>query len=252
MSPLNKITIMKKKLFLLVVCGSINIITAQTIFNGEVIYKTSHSNAIINKLKEVIKNKKMDNNTISFTEKMYRDTSIESKLVFNTLESSFVIEDFLEISEDVSKKMIRAGAGNKNLYYYNMLTKKMNEQDCKLLEDCFVLEHPTIEWEISQETKIIGSYKCYRATHKVTSKNNEQIIIAWFSPQIPFSFGPKNYSGLPGLILELDDGKIIFKAKNILLNKKEKIKVKKPKGKQITKEEFDARLRKAYPDFFKD
>ena len=64
--------------------------------------------------------------------------------------------------------------------------------------------------------------------------------IAWFTPLIPISFGPKEYSGLPGLILEIEmfNSKIV--ASKIVLNPNEEIIIEKPvKGKRITLEEFD-------------
>jgi GLPGLI family protein len=69
-------------------------------------------------------------------------------------------------------------------------------------------------------------------------------ILAWYCPKIPIPFGPKGYSNLPGLILELKIGPIIYLATKIKLNQKEKMKVRKPtKGKILSEEEFDKMLK---------
>ncbi|MCG1035146.1 GLPGLI family protein [Polaribacter sp. DS7-9] len=68
--------------------------------------------------------------------------------------------------------------------------------------------------------------------------------VVWFTPIIPVSFGPKQYFGLPGLILELEEAAVIFKAKEITLNPKDKIVFDTIKGIKITKE--------AYSEFYKN
>jgi GLPGLI family protein len=35
-------------------------------------------------------------------------------------------------------------------------------------------------------------------------------ITAWYTPEIPVNQGPENYWGLPGLILEINDVRLLF------------------------------------------
>jgi GLPGLI family protein len=96
-------------------------------------------------------------------------------------------------------------------------------------------------WEISKEKKVIGNYVCYKAiTKKVTINSKGSFtrdIIAWFTTELPFYFGPKGYGGLPGLILELDDRVIKYTLHSI--NYVNNLKLSKPKdGKLVTKKEF--------------
>jgi predicted GIY-YIG superfamily endonuclease len=47
-------------------------------------------------------------------------------------------------------------------------------------------------------------------------------ITAWYTPEIPINQGPENYWGLPGLILEVTDGKTVILCSKLVLNTKEK------------------------------
>ncbi|MXN91767.1 GLPGLI family protein [Flavobacterium sp. Sd200] len=65
-------------------------------------------------------------------------------------------------------------------------------------------------------------------------------ITAWYTPDIPVSQGPENYWGLPGLILEVSNGKTTVLCSKVVINSKEKTEVKIPsKGKKVTQVEYD-------------
>ena len=73
----------------------------------------------------------------------------------------------------------------------------------------------------------------------------EKTITAWYTPEIPVSNGPENYTGLPGLILEVSDGKTTILCSKIVLNPKEKTEIKAPtKGKEVSQKEFDETVKK--------
>jgi GLPGLI family protein len=65
-------------------------------------------------------------------------------------------------------------------------------------------------------------YKCFKAIKEVLIKRKsgdlKMNVIAWYCPEIPSRFGPKDYHGLPGLIIELEDTHHIFYAEKIYLN----------------------------------
>jgi len=64
----------------------------------------------------------------------------------------------------------------------------------------YPLEDP-VEWKIGNETKMIESYVCKKATGKYKGRH----YIAWFTEMIPIPDGPYVFKGLPGLILEVYD-----------------------------------------------
>jgi GLPGLI family protein len=73
----------------------------------------------------------------------------------------------------------------------------------------------------------------------------EKTITAWYAPEIPINQGPDKYWGLPGLILEVNDGTTIILCSKIALNIKDKAEIKAPKtGKEITQKEYDETVTK--------
>jgi GLPGLI family protein len=78
----------------------------------------------------------------------------------------------------------------------------------------------------------------------------EITITAWYSPEIPVNQGPENYWGLPGLILEINDGKTVILCSKIVLNAKDKVTIKpSTKGKVISQKDYDDTVIKKMEEF---
>ena len=77
------------------------------------------------------------------------------------------------------------------------------------------------------------------------SLKKERITSAWYTPQIPVNNGPEDFYGLPGLILEINDGDLTLVCTKIIINPKEKVEIVEPKkGKEVTQKEFDEIMEK--------
>ncbi|MEP2936772.1 MAG: GLPGLI family protein [Gilvibacter sp.] len=117
------------------------------------------------------------------------------------------------------------------------------------------------EWTLTKESKNIGEYTCFKATMTRTitvstafnsegtdndesaesTEEQEQLITAWYTPQIPVQNGPSNYQGLPGLILEVNDGSETILCSKIVMNPKNGVSINEPsKGKVVTSDEYRA------------
>ena len=78
----------------------------------------------------------------------------------------------------------------------------------------------------------------------------EITITAWYTPEIPINQGPEGYWGLPGLILEVNDGKTIMLCSKIVLNSKDKVEIKAPtNGKVVSQKEYDETVIKKMEEF---
>lgn len=100
------------------------------------------------------------------------------------------------------------------------------------------------DWVLSKEQKKIGEFTCYKATFFKDILGEKREIIAWYTPEIPVSLGPKDYVGnLPGMILELDEPLVRFRCSDITLNLKQKVKW--PEGIDTISEEEHKKQSKA-------
>jgi GLPGLI family protein len=147
--------------------------------------------------------------------------------------------------EESKNKLIEVGRKNGVLY--------KNQGDKTYLNQCNIFGKELLikdniqlfDWNISKETKIIGTFECKKATTTVNGKEVE----AWFATKLPVSDGPAGYCGLPGLIIELKTEK-----KTYLATKLEQIKssytfVKPIKGKVVTQKQYDKILEEQLNDF---
>ncbi len=174
------------------------------------------------------------------------------KLSFNQKEAIYKSYLSMEELRRLGKLMNQTGflGGYQYTFYTNRETKENFYQYFFTKE--VLIKQKDIPWELTSESKKIGKYTCYKAVAdmgsiKTLNKVHLGPVVAWYTPEIPISYGIQGYNGLPGLTLELianyDEGQIFFNATSIDLNPKQDIKIKKPKGKLITAEEYNA-LRK--------
>lgn len=78
----------------------------------------------------------------------------------------------------------------------------------------------------------------------------EITITAWYTPEIPVNQGPEGYWGLPGLILEVNDGKTIILCSKVIMNSKDKVEIKaSTKGKVISQKDYDETVIKKMQEY---
>lgn len=194
---------------------------------------------------------------------------IRDKLIFNldfkNGESLYYFDNSLDLGLSIEPGYRTVLMSFANSAYYKNDAENLVLQ--RLVNDAvYILESKLdkIKWELSSTSKIISGYTCYKATTKIISRNSLRedelkTVEAWYSPEIPVNSGPKDYAGLPGLILELKHGKLKYYATsmNFKLNEKENKSSKKPKRGQkmlmeeyynirpnLTKEEFKSNIEK--------
>lgn len=173
---------------------------------------------------------------------------LEYKLVFKGKEANFYQEKN-NILDKMAINMANAlSEVSKNIYLNlntNSLLNELNADGVLVKEKEFVVKDSINKnWVITNESKLIGEYLCYKATttKKINKTDSEVVenVTAWFCPALPYSFGPSKYAGLPGLILEIKEKNIAFVIKNIQLQNIEDVLITIPTAKkEITQEEYN-------------
>ncbi len=176
-------------------------------------------------------------------------------------------------------RMMSSMMGGGGTYYKNA-KDKMYTVDKEFMGKEFLVKDTltNYKWKMEGEIREIGGYVCYKATAVIPAsktdfrnfrpKKEEDVkkaeekakaegekktsffdevdlpkditITAWYTMDIPVNQGPEAYWGLPGLILEVNDGKTTILCSKIVLNPKEKAEIKAPNnGKQVSQKEYD-------------
>ncbi len=161
-------------------------------------------------------------------------------LSFNKEASFFEMNDFVK---DENTEFAKAFSVATNSYYTLANSEKKIKQVDNHFGQFIVNYNEKTEWKLENETKYIGEHLCYKASSEqivINSKGTfKHPITAWYCPNIPFSFGPKGYTALPGLILELQERNLIYGAFKIDLKKENDIIAEPKKGKVLTEEEYN-------------
>lgn len=97
-----------------------------------------------------------------------------------------------------------------NLYFpsrsanllHNMKTGDIEVRERTMGDNFVYQDSVSIGWQLSDETKEVCGQKCSKATCHFRGRN----WVAWYA-DVPVSLGPWKFSGLPGLILQLEDDK---------------------------------------------
>ncbi|MHA7057724.1 GLPGLI family protein [Aquimarina sp. M1] len=93
-----------------------------------------------------------------------------------------------------------------------------------------------LQWSLREETKQIDNYVC----HKAILQNSDKKVVAWYTKEFNTSAGPKGYHGLPGLILELKEGKKTVSFHKINLLSAQSMDINPPtEGEKITRQELN-------------
>lgn len=177
-------------------------------------------------------------------------------------------------------RMMSSMMGGGGTYYKDAKTKTYTVDKEFMGKEFLVKDSlPKLNWKMESETRQIGNYLCYKATAVVPASKSdfrnfrprrdeekkkedeektkdasekktnlmdeveipkEVIVTAWYTPEIPVNQGPESYWGLPGLILEVSDGKTTILCSKIVLNPKDKASIKAPTGgKEVSQKEYD-------------
>lgn len=125
----------------------------------------------------------------------------------------FTNEEVSRFNIDETSTIISASTSTDDRYFFKNNSEISYFQT--YLGTPFLIEDNTFEfnWVLLNEKKKIGNWLAYKAL--VNFRGREWII--WYTPDIPISFGPWKFEGLPGLIIEAQEanGDFWFKLKSV-------------------------------------
>lgn len=188
---------------------------------------------------------------------------VDSKygLVAKAIEATKTLEFFLDFNEDYSKfyRTENINIDSQSAYIASTFCSTYDVVFSNLKEKYILAEKNAMsaltgekneyirieiikDWEVTNESKTIDGFICYKAfgtkVNSYLKDSYKEKVVAWFCPSLPYAIGPSQYNGLPGLILELQEKKVIIGVKRIDLVKKIDIKIDNKKS-IISKEEYD-------------
>lgn len=228
-------------------------LSAQASFSGEAIYKTATTSPI-----------KFDESKLSpdqlkmIKQRMSKALQKEFTLQFNRNESLY--QENVALEKDGAgggMRFMSMITGSGGTYFKNLAEQRYVDQT-EFFGKKFLIKDSleNFDWKLGKETKSIGNYICNKATtqrivtvSKVESSGeevrdttiNDTIeITAWYTMQIPVSHGPAQYGGLPGLILELNDGATSMLCTKVSLKAGEALSLEEPDdGEEVSQEEYN-------------
>lgn len=275
-----------KKIFIAVVGLTTFMATAQKDFQGMAVYESKTSTSEFAKNFDGNKDMtpEMKNQIMERMKKMFEKTYV---LNFDKSASIYKEEEKLDApGQQGGGRMMASFMGGGGTYFKNVKEKQYTV-DKEVFGKEFLIKDslPNLKWVLSDESKKIGDYTCFKATavkeasktdfrnyrrkkeapkketeegkvdEKDTSEKKEEkktnffedidmpkevTVTAWYCPEIPVNQGPDEYWGLPGLIMEVNDGKTIIMCSKLVLNVKEKIEIKAPTGgDKVSQKEYD-------------
>jgi GLPGLI family protein len=243
----------KKFIMALFITGSV---FAQD-FSGRATYKTHQKSSFKLDSTTIAANPGIQEQMEAQMRKMFQKTFT---LDFTKSESMYKEEQELDAPKGPSANggamvMVMGSDGSSDILYKNILENRTAHKT-ELLGKVFLIKDNLVayDWELTGEIKNIGNYTCYKAVYEREEESIEinmmgdeakeekvkkRTLVAWYTPDVPVSNGPNIYGGLPGLILEVNDGDLTIVCSELVLNPKEVKEIKEPiKGKIVTRKKF--------------
>ena len=225
-------------------------------FQGQATYKTKRKIDI--KLDSTQMNTEMHQRMMEMVKKQFEKTFI---LNFNKQESSYKEDIPLEGQRvGMGMEMVMVNTSGSDNLYKNTKEGRYTSQN-EVFGKVFLIKDDLeeLDWKLEKETKNIGEYTCFKATLKREvevmesgmSVNGDKefddevrmeeiTVTAWYTPQVPVNNGPANYHGLPGLILEVNDGRETIICSKLVINPEKEVSISEPsKGKLVSQSEYE-------------
>lgn len=221
------------RFFFLLCCLFSLHLTAQSI-SGEAIFETEAASVMTFDSTSRMSQQQQQ----QINERMRKAMRKQYRLVFNAFEGLYKqVPKLATPSAEKEMNVIGLGQGvDGGLYKDTKRGVLVETRD--MFGKLFLIEDTLVrpDWKILEEQKDIQGYTCYKA--ELPTKFGS--TTAWFTPDIPVNLGPGSYWGLPGFILQADNGRLRITCTELTINGKETVTVTPPtKGKSISQAEYE-------------
>lgn len=129
----------------------------------------------------------------------------------------------------------------KDVYFLDFLNRRYQHYTDFMSKEFQVLDTLSMEgWKFTGKQGIVLGFPCMEVKK---TEHDTVDIIAWFTPRLPVSAGPKEYVGFPGAVLyvNIDDGKTTISAVNVQMGKVPEEELEVPEdGEEVTRDEYKA------------
>ena len=181
----------------------------------------------------------------SMREMIPESQSVDRELLFSETESLYQNKkgeamEGVDLASDDGSMQIKIVVDNTEDILYKSFASSEKVHQRGLMGKSFVVKDQLAKhkWKITTEKVKYLDYECQKAV----IENEDDFIVAWFTPQIPLQIGPAGLHGLPGAILmaNYNDGEREIKAQEVDFYTLAKNDIQIPKdGKKVNEEEFE-------------
>ncbi|MCK0205397.1 GLPGLI family protein [Ornithobacterium rhinotracheale] len=120
----------------------------------------------------------------------------------DSLQETFAKKGVTDTNDLYKVRAITNMAGFDTNVFNDLKTKQTTIQNALILSGLeYTIPTPQLKWQLQKDQKEILGF----AVQKATTSYGGREWVAWFAKDIPLSYGPYLFGGLPGLILEMHD-----------------------------------------------
>jgi GLPGLI family protein len=199
--------------------------------------------------------RKIDNRSLGdfLINSLNRELDVSEDLVFSLIIKDTISRFYLSEIKDSYKNNVE----NEFLFFSSYIGELYYYQDKVFqyakYENLYTFSDFDSNWQISNESKNINGYLCYKATNLkivVNPKGTFKFpVVAWFCPELPYHLGPIGFCGLPGLIVQLKYKTATYSMKKINFDDKTILNLNQfNKVSKISVEEHDKRSIEKFKD----
>lgn len=136
--------------------------------------------------------------------------TVNTVLIVTNQGSLFTFEQMMNLFKIQEERELTDAEVLLNNSPFEFLIKNNNDSSEHYEEignDCYKFkEKINHDWKLTNQDSLIAGYSCKKATLNYVGRQ----WTAWYTNEIPVSFGPYKFNGLPGLILKIKDSESTF------------------------------------------